>query len=90
MTQQLYTGLKQQRVNFDDDYRKWTKAEMIEKISMVMGIQWPYDPDDTYVLTVDNLIKILAIQMRFRYVLILSPVIRFCAQYSMLTYAYAQ
>ena len=66
MTQQLYTGLKQQRVNFDDDYRKWTKAEMIEKISMVMGIEWPYDPDDTYVLTVDNLIKILAIQMRFR------------------------
>ena len=25
-----------------------------------------YDPDGTYVLTIDNLIKILAIQMRFR------------------------
>ena len=39
---------------------------MIEKIAMVMGIEFLYDPDETYVLTVDNLIKILAIQMRFR------------------------
>ena len=39
---------------------------MIEKIATVMGIEFPYDPDETYVLTVDNLIKILAIQMRFR------------------------
>ena len=67
MTHQLYTGLKAQRVNFDEDYRQWPKHEMIQKISTVMGIDWPYDPDQTYVLTVDNLIKILAIQMRFRY-----------------------
>ena len=66
MTPQLYTGLKQNRVNFDDDYRQWQKSTMIEKIAMVMGIEFPYDPDETYVLTVDNLIKILAIQMRFR------------------------
>ena len=39
---------------------------MIEKLSLVMGLDYVYDPDDTYVLTVDNLIKILAIQMRFR------------------------
>ena len=66
MTPQLYTGLKAQRVNFDEDYRTWNKSNMIQKISMVMGIQWPHDPDPTYVLTADNLIKILAIQMRFR------------------------
>ena len=66
MTPQLYTGLKQNRVNFDDDYRQWQKSTMIEKIAIVMGIEFPYDPDETYVLTVDNLIKILAIQMRFR------------------------
>ena len=66
MTQQLYTGLKHQGVNFDDDYRNWAKGVMIQKMSTVMGIEWPYDPDETYVLTVDNLIKILAIQMRFR------------------------
>ena len=67
MTQQLYKGLKANKVNFEEDYRTWQKGTMIEKIAMVMGIEFPYDdPDETYVLTVDNLIKILAIQMRFR------------------------
>ena len=66
MTSQLYTGLKHNRVNFDEDFRQWPKSTMIQKIATVMGIEFPYDPDDTYVLTVDNLIKILAIQMRFR------------------------
>ena len=69
MTHRLYTGLKAQRVNFNDDYRQWTKDVMIQKIATVMGIEWPYDPDPTYVLTIDNLIKILAIQMRFRCIL---------------------
>ena len=67
MTQQLYTGLIANRVNFEEDYRKWQKGTMIEKIATVMGIEYPYDPDESYVLTVDNLIKILAIQMRFRW-----------------------
>ena len=66
MTQQLYKGLKANKVNFEEDYRTWQKGTMIEKIATVMGIEFPYDPDETYVLTVDNLIKILAIQMRFR------------------------
>ena len=34
----------------------------------MMGVQWPYDPDDSYELTTDNLKKILAIHMRFRLV----------------------
>ena len=68
MTPQLYAGLIHQGVNFSDDHRGWNKATMIQKLGLVMGIdrQCLYDPDDTYVLTVDNLIKILAIQMRFR------------------------
>ena len=66
MSQNLYKGLKAQEVNFEDDYRRWPKNVMIEKMCMVMGIKRPYDPDKTYVLTMDNLIKILAIQMRFR------------------------
>ena len=70
MTPQLYKGLVRQKVNFADDYRTWKKSAMIEKLCMVMGIDFDpenvYDPDETYVLTVDNLIKILAIQMRFR------------------------
>ena len=70
MSPQLYTGLKKQGVNFDEDYHTWNKSNMIQKISMVMGIEWPHephDPDPTYELITDNLIKILAIQMRFRY-----------------------
>ena len=65
----------QNRVNFRDDSQKWTKKDMINKLCMVMGIERRdkfgrlvdvQDPDETYVLTVDNVIKILAIQMRFR------------------------
>ena len=69
MSQPLYTGLRAQGVNFDDDYHTWNKRIMIQKILTVMGLDCdcPDDPDPTYVLTVDNLIKILAIQMRFRY-----------------------
>ena len=67
MTSQLYAGLLHNRVNFQDDHRTWTKQAMIERISTVMGVEYVYDPDETYVLTVDNVIKILAIQMRFRY-----------------------
>ncbi len=70
MNPQLYAGLVHNRVNFQDDYKRWTKPVMIEKISTVMGVDYPHDPDETYVLTVDNIIKILAIQMRFRYVAI--------------------
>ena len=75
MTQQLYTGLKAQRVNFDEDYHQWPKDVMIQMISTVMGVEWPHDPDPTYVLTVDNLIKILAIQMRFRFKFLLCYVV---------------
>lgn len=48
---------------------------MIKKLATVMGIRVDpddiYDPDPTYVLTVDNLFKMLAIQMRFRYCIII-------------------
>ena len=67
MRPQLYTGLRQNRVNFDEDYRGWSKEQMITKIATVMGFEFLYDPDDSYVLTTDNLVKMLAIQMRFRY-----------------------
>ena len=66
MNSKLYKGLIQNRVNFDENYRTWQKRDMIGKITTVMGIKDPHDPDKSYVLTVDNLIKILAIQMRFR------------------------
>lgn len=67
MTPQLYASLKQNQVNLLEDYRCWDKFTMIQKIGMVMGLEWIYDPDSSYVLTVDNVIKIMAIHMRFRY-----------------------
>ena len=66
MTKQLYTGLKQNGVNFNENYRNWGEVVMIKKIRTVMGLENIRNPDSSYVLTVDNLIKILAIQMRFR------------------------
>ena len=73
MTSQLYNGLLHNGVNFADDYKQWTKKLMIAKITRVMGIEiTPSDPDESYVLTVDNVIKILAIQMRFRLVCLFS------------------
>ena len=42
------------------------RDQMIEKIGYVMGCDFYMDPDPSYALTADNLIKILAIQMRFR------------------------
>ena len=62
----LYKGLQNNRVNFDENYYEWSKETMVEKIGMVMGIDEPMDPDPSYVLTPDNVIKILAIQMKFR------------------------
>ena len=42
------------------------RGQMIQKIAFVMGREYHMDPDPSYALTADNLIKILAIQMRFR------------------------
>ena len=66
MSVQLYTGLRQNQVNLSENYQLWDKQTMIQKIGMVMGLEWVNDPDPSYVLTVDNVIKMLAIQMRFR------------------------
>ena len=72
MKNSLYEGLVVNGVDFADDHRKWKRNDMIKKISMVMGVdvgaEGRNDPDKSYVLTVDNIIKMLAIQMRFRYV----------------------
>ncbi len=66
ISESLYEGLKLNQVDFQDNCRLWTKPIMIRKLAAVLGIEFPNDPEPTYVLTVDNVIKILAIQMRFR------------------------
>lgn len=66
MTKALYEGLKLQRVPFNTDFESLPRGEKIERICRVLGIQWPLDPDETYELTTDNILKMLAIHMRFR------------------------
>uniref|UniRef100_A0A8C4TU02 RING-type E3 ubiquitin transferase n=1 Tax=Falco tinnunculus TaxID=100819 RepID=A0A8C4TU02_FALTI len=66
MTSQLYNGLLLQRVPFNIAFDHLPRHEKLEKLCMVLGIPWVIDPDETYELTTDNMLKILAIEMRFR------------------------
>ncbi|KAK5599708.1 hypothetical protein CRENBAI_016743 [Crenichthys baileyi] len=66
MTRALYEGLQLQRVPFNIDFDTLPRWEKIERICNVLGLQWPLDPDETYELTTDNILKMLAIHMRFR------------------------
>ncbi|CAK6972178.1 E3 ubiquitin-protein ligase rnf213-alpha-like isoform X5 [Scomber scombrus] len=66
MTQELYDGLKLQRVPFNRDFDQLPRADKIEHLCSVLGIKWPTDPDETYELTTDNILKMMAIHMRFR------------------------
>ncbi|KAM8945658.1 LOW QUALITY PROTEIN: E3 ubiquitin-protein ligase RNF213 [Pelodytes ibericus] len=66
MTTELYQALQLQKVPFNVDFDKLPRDEKISRLSMVLGIEWPFDPDDTYELTMDNILKILAIKMRLR------------------------
>ncbi|XP_010616884.1 E3 ubiquitin-protein ligase RNF213 isoform X1 [Fukomys damarensis] len=66
MTSELYRGLLHQRVPFNINFDNLPRHEKLERLCQALGIQWPTDPDETYELTTDNMLKILAIEMRFR------------------------
>ncbi|XP_031747021.1 E3 ubiquitin-protein ligase RNF213 [Xenopus tropicalis] len=66
MTGQLYQELQIQRVPFNIDFDTLPREEKIIILSRVLGINKPQDPDETYELTMDNTLKILAVTMRFR------------------------
>ena len=40
---------------------------MIDRLCRVFGVDYAEDPDESYVLTSDNFLKMMAIHMRFRY-----------------------
>ena len=61
MTRQLYQGLEINGVNLSENCDNW-----IQKLAAVMGLEGHVDPDPTYVLTIDNVIKMMAIYMKFR------------------------
>uniref|UniRef100_A0A8C7KKT6 RING-type E3 ubiquitin transferase n=1 Tax=Oncorhynchus kisutch TaxID=8019 RepID=A0A8C7KKT6_ONCKI len=66
MTKNLYNGLRHQRVPFNIDFDQLSRADKIERLCSVLGNKWPTDPDETYELTTDNILKMMAIHMRFR------------------------
>ena len=66
MHPQLLQILTANRVNLQENFNQMNKIQKIMKIVGVMGIEWLADPDPGYVLTLDNMRKILAILMRFR------------------------
>ncbi|XP_031429872.2 E3 ubiquitin-protein ligase rnf213-alpha-like [Clupea harengus] len=61
----LFQQLKTQEVPFNIDFEKLPREEQLDIISRVLGINSITDPDDTYQLTLDNVMKILAIHLRF-------------------------
>ncbi|KAM9596356.1 E3 ubiquitin-protein ligase RNF213-like isoform 2-T2 [Trichechus inunguis] len=66
MMMELYRGLLLQRVPFNVDFDQLPRHEKLQRLCTALGIQWATDPDETYELTTDNMLKILAIEMRFR------------------------
>ena len=68
---QLYNLLKKNEVDLEEDFHNWDRHKMLSILVNVLGVpsnssDAPPDPDPNYVLTVDNVKKILAIHMRFR------------------------
>ncbi|XP_032802457.2 E3 ubiquitin-protein ligase rnf213-alpha isoform X1 [Petromyzon marinus] len=66
MTKQLHYGLTLQRVPFNINFDNLPRLEKLVRLSRVFGIEYPEDPDENYELTTDNVMKMLAIHMRFR------------------------
>ncbi|XP_077886537.1 E3 ubiquitin-protein ligase RNF213-like isoform X3 [Ictidomys tridecemlineatus] len=66
MTEELYRDLLLQGVPFNVDFDNLPRHEKILRLCQPLGISWALDPDETYELTTDNMLKILAIDMRFR------------------------
>ena len=66
MSRELCTALYTQKFRLQENYDNWSKDRKLEALCAVMGVENVHDPDETYELTMDNVKKILAIQMRFR------------------------
>ncbi|XP_054899206.1 E3 ubiquitin-protein ligase rnf213-beta [Poeciliopsis prolifica] len=71
MSQELFDGLQRQRISLTEDFDQLPRPDKIKRISCVVGatrgiMDRNFDPDPTYELTADNVMKMLAIHMRFR------------------------
>ncbi|KAM4715158.1 LOW QUALITY PROTEIN: E3 ubiquitin-protein ligase rnf213-beta [Anableps anableps] len=71
MSLKLFEGLQRQRISLTEDFDQLSRSDKIKRISCVVGANKgimgrSFDPDPTYELTADNVMKMLAIHMRFR------------------------
>ena len=75
LSQVLIQGLNLQNpIVLREDIGKLSKKQKIHKLLSLMGVEWAstltpeqvHDPDPSYELTMDNLLKIIAIYMRLR------------------------
>lgn len=71
MSEKLFEDLERQRICLTEDFDQLQRADKIKRISCVVGAKRgmtdkTFDPDPTYELTADNVMKMLAIHMRFR------------------------
>ncbi|XP_069016032.1 E3 ubiquitin-protein ligase rnf213-beta [Embiotoca jacksoni] len=71
MSPELFQGLQRQRISLTEDFDQLPRPDKIKRISCVVGAKRGitdsgFDPDPTYELTADNVMKMLAIHMRFR------------------------
>ncbi|XP_008435734.1 E3 ubiquitin-protein ligase rnf213-beta [Poecilia reticulata] len=71
MSLELFNGLQRQRISLTEDFDELPRSDKIKRISCVVGatrgiMDRNFDPDPTYELTADNVMKMLAIHMRFR------------------------
>lgn len=71
MSQKLFQGLERQGISLKENFDKLPRPHKIKRISCVVGaskgmMEKGFDPDPTYELTADNVMKMLAIHMRFR------------------------
>ncbi|KAM9831669.1 E3 ubiquitin-protein ligase rnf213-beta [Neosynchiropus ocellatus] len=69
MSQKLFQDLQRQRICLTEDFDRLPRSNKLRRISCVVRAEktdQDFDPDPTYELTADNVMKMLAIHMRMR------------------------
>ncbi|XP_030418159.1 E3 ubiquitin-protein ligase RNF213-like isoform X2 [Gopherus evgoodei] len=62
----LYRTLEAQEVPFNKKFEDLSREEQLETLCSVFGVRSSQDPDESYQLTLDNTLKMLAIHLRFQ------------------------
>ncbi|EMP27441.1 hypothetical protein UY3_15462 [Chelonia mydas] len=62
----LYLTLEAQKVPFNKKFEDLSRQEQLETLCSVFGVRSSQDPDESYQLTLDNTMKMLAIHLRFQ------------------------